>query len=344
MEKRVLIERWLGADTQPTPIYDEASVSSARQRVREVGQRLNLSTTVIEEAALIASELTHNQLSHARQGYLSVKPIERSGSKGLEIIAADIGPGIERPALALKDQPRSAGSLRAGLGAVCRIADEVAFDNRISEGFCVIARKFESAPPPSCEIGIMGKPYPGEALSGDDAVFLQTESGFVAAVSDGLGHGPEARQASNRSIETLSGSNEIDLTRVLIRLNDGLANTRGCAMSIARFDRTSRVLETASVGDVHSHLYRLKEAHFFASTPLVLGDSKLPLLNKVRIETEDVASGSVLVMFSDGLKSRTTLKGQLDVLRQPPISIAQHLLESYSRPDDDSLVLVVRFT
>src|SRR4029078_5115550 len=110
MEKRVLIERWLGADTQPTPIYDEASVSSARQRVRELGQRLNLSTTVIEEAALIASELTHNQLSHAKQGYLSVKPVERSGFKGLEIVAADLGPGIPQPALALTAQNTTTAS------------------------------------------------------------------------------------------------------------------------------------------------------------------------------------------------------------------------------------------
>jgi hypothetical protein len=48
-------------------------------------------------------------------------------------------------------------------------------------------------------------------------------------------------------------------------------------------------------------------------------------------------------MFTDGLKSATNLKGQLDVLRQPPIAIAQHLLEKHARPDDDALVLVARF-
>jgi hypothetical protein len=48
-------------------------------------------------------------------------------------------------------------------------------------------------------------------------------------------------------------------------------------------------------------------------------------------------------MFTDGLKSRTSLKGQLDVLRQPAIAIAQDLLENHSRPDDDALVLAARF-
>jgi hypothetical protein len=48
-------------------------------------------------------------------------------------------------------------------------------------------------------------------------------------------------------------------------------------------------------------------------------------------------------MFTDGLKSRTTLKGRLDVLRKPAIAIAQHLLDNDARPDDDALVFVAKF-
>ena len=183
MEKRVLIARWLGSDTQPIPIYDEASVSSARQRVREIGQRLNLSKEVVETTALIASELAHNQLSHAKQGYFAVKAVERQGAKGIEVVAADLGPGIQRPGSAIRDEISiERRSLGAGLAAVCRIADEVEFDNRLSEGACVVARKFERpAAVRCCETAIMGRPYPGEVISGDDGVFFQSESTFVAA-------------------------------------------------------------------------------------------------------------------------------------------------------------------
>src|SRR5215831_12951295 len=344
MEKRVLIARWLGSNTQSIPIYDEASVSSARQRVRDVGQRLDLSKELIENTALIASELTHNQLSYSKQGYFAVKPIERQDVKGLEVIAADLGPGIERPALAIEDAVSTSGtSLGAGLGAVRRIADEVEFDNRISEGLCIVARKFETRPVSlCCEIAIMGRPFPGEAISGDDAVFIQSESGFVAAVSDGLGHGPEAREASNQSIEVLSRNREAGVEQILIDINEQLGRTRGCVMSIARFNKLNGMCDCVSVGDVHSHLYKLRDARFFAATPLVLGTGQLAK-QKVRVETATVEPDSVLVMFTDGLKSGTNLKGQLDVLRQPAICIAQHLLEHYSRPNDDTLVLVARF-
>jgi anti-sigma regulatory factor (Ser/Thr protein kinase) len=343
MEKRILTARWLGSDAEPIPIYDEASVSSVRQRVRDAGHRLSLGKELVENVALIASELTHNQLAHAKQGYFAVKAVERQGVKGLEVIAADIGPGIERPALAIKNDTPAATSLHAGLGAVCRIADEVQFDIRITEGTCVIARKFEALTTPlCCEVAIMGRPYPGEVISGDDAVFFQSESGFLACVSDGLGHGPEARQASNRAVEVLSRNRQMGLDQIVMALHEELIGTRGCVISMMRFHKENGTLECASAGDVQSHVYKLRDAHFFTPTPLVLGTGQLQG-GKVRVETLLAEPGSILIMFTDGLRSRTSLKGQLDILRQPAIAIAEHLLENHSRPDDDALVLVARF-
>jgi len=312
--------------------------------VRDVGQQLDLSKELIETTALIASELTHNQLAHAKQGYFVVKPVERQNVKGLEVIAADLGPGIEKPAHAFEDGvSESRTGLGAGLGAVRRLADEVEFDNRISEGLSVTVRKFETHPVSKYgEIAIMGRPFPGEAISGDDAVFLQSDSGFIAAVSDGLGHGPEARDASNQSIEVLSHNRELGLEQILTNLNEHLERTRGCVMSIVRFNKINGICESVSVGDVHSHIYKLREAYLFTATPLVLGTGQLSR-QRVHIERATVEPDSVLVMFTDGLKSRTTIKGQLDLLRQPAINIAQHLLENHSRPDDDALVLVARF-
>jgi anti-sigma regulatory factor (Ser/Thr protein kinase) len=342
MEKRILIQRWLGSETPFIPIYDEASVSSARERVRDTGQPLHLSKQLVESVALIASELTHNHLRHAKQGYFAVRPLERDGRKGLEVIAADLGPGIEKPATAIRGQPpKETGSLGAGLAAVCRLADEVTWDNRISEGTCIVARKFETAASSLCEAAIMSKPYPGEAISGDDAIIIQSEAGFLAAVCDGLGHGPEAREASNRAIEVVGKSTQDDLDQIALRINVELTGTRGCAISLMRFNRDERTLEYVSAGDVYAHLYHLRDAHFFTPTPMVLGTGQLRP-QKVRIETTPAKPGSVLVMFTDGLKSKTNLKGELDTLRQPAIAIAQHLLETQSRPDDDALVCVVR--
>jgi serine phosphatase RsbU (regulator of sigma subunit) len=188
----------------------------------------------------------------------------------------------------------------------------------------------------------MGRPYPGEVISGDDAVFFESESTFIAAVADGMGHGPDARKASNLAMESLSSKRDQSLGDIVIALNKELSGTHGCAMTIIRYDKITRTAECVSLGDVHAHIYYLKDAHFFTPTPLVLAAGQFQK-QRVRVEKVEVQPGSVLLMFTDGLKSRTTLKGQLELLRQHPIAIAEHLLENDSRPDDDALVLVARF-
>ena len=340
MEKRFLIARWLGSDTQSIPIYDEASVSSARQRVRDAGNVIQAGKQLVESVALIASELTHNQLAHSKQGYFAVRPIERSTAKGLEVTAADLGPGIDKPVLA--GSPRVEGSLGAGLESVFRLADEVEVDTRLAEGLCVVARKFEAGTPEPFETAVAGEPYPGEIISGDDAICLRSEAGFLAAVCDGLGHGPEAREASKEAVESIARHRDLDLREIVIAVNSEIAGSRGCALSIARFDKQTSTLQCVSAGDVRSHLYHFRDAHFFTSTPLVIGERELST-RRLRVEEATIAPGSVFAMFTDGLETKTTLKGQLELLRQPAIVNAQHLIARHARRTDDSLVFVARF-
>lgn len=340
MEKRVLITRWLGSATDSIPIYDEASVSSARQRVRETGQAIGAGKEFVETVALIASELAHNQLAHARQGYFGVRAVETLGSKGLEVVAADLGPGLERAILTLSPAPRT-GSLGAGLEGVFRLADEVEIETRAAEGLCVVARKFESRRESAWEFAIAGQPFPGEIISGDDAVCIRSEDGFVAAVCDGLGHGPEARQASNRAVESILRNAHLGPLDILTQVNSELSGTRGCALGVCLFRNETRRLQCVLAGDVRAQVYHLRDAHYFANTPMIVGEAEIGK-RRVRVEEVTVAPGSVLTMFTDGLETKTTLKGQLEVLRLPAIAIAQHLLETHSRGTDDSTVLVAR--
>lgn len=339
MEKRLLIQRWLGSDSQPLPIYDEASVSSARERVREAGRQWNASKELVESVALIASELTHNQLKHAKQGYFAVRTVERGGAKGLEVQAADLGPGMSKPVVPPSTDP--SGSLRAGIAAVFRMADEVEVDSRVDEGACIVARKFEGTTPRSSEVAILGRPYPGEGISGDDGVFFTSAEGVLAAVCDGLGHGPEARMASHRAIEVVKEHRGRALDEIVNFVNAEMSSTRGCALSLVRFDAIKREVECVAAGDVSVQLYNLRESYFFPAAPFVLRGTELPK-RRLRVERMPVEAGSVLVMFTDGLSSRTHLKSRLDLLRQSPAAIAQHLLEVEGRLNDDAMVLVAK--
>jgi anti-sigma regulatory factor (Ser/Thr protein kinase) len=343
VEKRFLIERWLREFPGTISILDEASLSIVRERMRDVGKQAKLEMALIESVALIATELARNQLLHAKHGNIGIRLVECSGVPGLEVIAADRGAGIRNPGSALEGGISTGGTLGEGLSSVRRLADEMDFDLRSNEGTCIRARKFaRPLASPYFETALFGKACEGESISGDDAVVCRTKDGFVAALADGLGHGPLAREAAARAMAVVEANSALTLPAFFQQVDVSLAGTRGVALGLARFDAATKTIEYGGAGDVSSQLYHLKTVHYFAATPLVLGHSEKQR-REVRVEKVAVNSGAVLAMFSDGLKTNATLKGELEILRQPAVAIAEYLVDKFGRTNDDALALVVRF-
>jgi len=326
------------------PIRDQASISVARNQVRALGADLKLDSTLIEQVAIIASELTQNQLTHAKRGEFLVKPTFRNDFVGLEVIAKDGGPGIKDPRSALRGELSSSSSLGQGLASVTGLSDEVDFDIRLGQGTCVWARKFSKPINDFCwELALLGRPYDGEVVSGDDGGFFRSETGFLACVADGLGHGLLAHRASSQALTIVSEHSALSIPEILTKCDQGLTDTRGAVMSLVRFDRSSQRVECGAVGDVSTHLYYLKEAKHFPAVPHTLGATRQQTWEP-RVMTEAVKPGAVLVSFTDGLKTGTTLSQRMDLFRQPAIVVAQTLLEEFGRTNDDVLIFVARFS
>lgn len=345
MEKNFLIDRWLQDCTDTVATIDDASLSVVRERVRDAGRRAQLDATLIETVAIVATELARNQLRYAKHARMGVRCLERNGVAGIEIVAADRGPGIADPAGALMGrtgQSAAATTLGAGLASVRHLADEVDFDIRVGEGACVWARKYAQPVDSPCrEVALYGRTCPGESISGDDAIFYRTGTEFVAALADGLGHGRLAREASAAAMSLFDIAAAPSLPELFRRTDQALADTRGAAMGAVRFDAAAKTVAFGAAGDIGCHMYRLKHAHYFAATPYMLGHTEQQQ-REIRIETEPADAGAVLVLFSDGLKTGVTLKEQLEILRRPVAAIAQYLVQTFGRNNDDAMVLVAR--
>jgi len=334
-----LLNRWL--DGAPaTFTLDEASISEARELVREVGREQGLSEVEVERMAIVVSELTHNQLTHAKGGAVSVRAIHRDGVPGLEVTAADKGRGIADPTAAIRGHQESTGSLGAGLAGVLRQADEVDVDVRWGEGTCVRARKYLTPPQRRSEVGVLCRPYPGEALSGDHALWLWREDTLLLGVADGLGHGPEARLAADKALELLRSHPDLPLDVLLSQEDVWLRTTRGTALGVVRLERASRMLEQACVGNVATILCQSGETSALPCTPGALGlRQRVPV--KWRGQQARLPEESLLVMHTDGLASRTTVEDPV-LVRSHPIVVAHSLLQRFGKEHDDALVLVAR--
>jgi anti-sigma regulatory factor (Ser/Thr protein kinase)/serine/threonine protein phosphatase PrpC len=340
----ILIARWLGQEAR-LRVIDESSVAVVREKVRDEGRALGLPDTATAALVNVASELGHNQIAHAGGGEMAIRRIERANIPGLEVIAADCGPGMASPTDALQGVSRSGGGSKKGLGvgvhAVVELSDETDFDIRIGEGTCVWARKFAQAVPRRRQIGIYGRACPNEDVSGDDGTFLRGDDSLVLTIADGLGHGALAREAAALATETLASRGADPVDQALLRCHDALRETRGAVMAVAKIREPGNVAVVGCVGNVSVHVYGVGAARRFAGPSFVLGAAgRTP---KVFLEEQMLAPSDAVVLFTDGLTTKTDLEGELDlVLREHPIRIAHRLLERFGRENDDALVLVAR--
>lgn len=332
------LDAWLER-LEPLAILDEASLSLARERVRDVGA--GLPRLVIETLATIATELTRNQLVHARGGYFAARRIESAGVPGLELIAADDGPGITDLARALQDGGSTSGGLGSGLAGAHRLADELDFDIRLREGTCIRARKFADRVPYRSEVAILGRPYDVEPVSGDDAIFLRTDDALVVAVVDGLGHGPAAHEAAATAIATLHAQASQSPETILQECGKAVIDTRGAVMAVARIDLTRREIAYAGLGDINTRIYRPHDSYRFSSRPGFLGKRDQQVV-KVHAESIPLRAGDVFLMFSDGILTRMDLAEEFQLLREHPVLVAEHVMERFRRTTDDAIVLVTR--
>jgi len=332
-----LIDRWTSGTT-PLRIVDEASVSVARQAVRTLAASLGFGTVEEGSLAIVVSELANNQLVHARSGVIAMTAIEREGTAGIEVIAADTGPGIVDPTRALAGSGSSAGGLGVGLSGVLRLADEVDFDVRLGQGTCVRARKFVRRLSRRREVAILGRPHRDERRSGDDAAFVRQDDMLVLALADGLGHGPDALTAASGAIESFRSASGRSPSGIVEQAGAAIVGTRGAVLTVVALDESQGSYEAAGVGNVAFHLLRPTSPRIFTGASFVLG---APGSERRAVATDRGAIGThdVVMLVSDGLKSRVTIEDR-SLLHRHPIVIAHHVLEHFGRDNDDATVVI----
>lgn len=124
------------------PIDSDRDVVEARQRGRELADDAGFSLTDLAIIATAISELARNALRYATGGQIVVRLAGDDDRRGIEIIAADDGPGIHDVNQALQDGFSTSGSLGLGLPGVRRLMDEFQIESQPGEGSVVTAKKW----------------------------------------------------------------------------------------------------------------------------------------------------------------------------------------------------------
>jgi serine/threonine-protein kinase RsbT len=120
------------------PIESDADVVAARQRARAMASDLELSSTDQTLLATAISEVARNITTYATRGEVTLRIVrDGDGRSGIEVIAADKGPGIENIERALQDGFTTGGGLGLGLPGARRLVDEFEIESAPQQGTTV---------------------------------------------------------------------------------------------------------------------------------------------------------------------------------------------------------------
>jgi serine/threonine-protein kinase RsbT len=124
------------------PIDTDRDIVEARKRGRALADDAGFGLTDLAIIATAISELARNTLQYASGGQIVVRLAGDHDRRGIEIIAADDGPGIDDVPRALQDGYSTSGSLGLGLPGVRRLMDEFQIESQPGEGSVVTAKKW----------------------------------------------------------------------------------------------------------------------------------------------------------------------------------------------------------
>jgi serine/threonine-protein kinase RsbT len=105
-------------------IRTDADVVTARQEARTMGAGLGFSSTDLTLLATAISEVARNITTYAGEGQVTLRVLDQDGRRGIEVLAADEGPGIENVELAMRDGFTTGNGLGLGLPGTRRLVDD----------------------------------------------------------------------------------------------------------------------------------------------------------------------------------------------------------------------------
>lgn len=191
------------------------------------------------------------------------------------------------------------------------------------------------------EWGVASRAFPGEKQAGDNYFVAQTPSGWLLAVADGLGHGPEAALASTALLVVLKNHIEKTPVELILLCHEALKNTRGSAASVVTIDCARSLLSWAGVGNVEGVIRHAgptdSPTEYINMRGGIIG-YRIPALQPSFLRLQD---GDVLVLATDGIDCDFV---QAIGAPHPPDKLAGYLLEHYAKLTDDALVLVARWS
>ncbi|SAK83619.1 Stage II sporulation protein E (SpoIIE) [Caballeronia fortuita] len=313
---------------------------SARRAAIELAHGLGFDEMLRDKLAVFVTECANHLLETEERGELVMRPL-----------VIDNTPGASRHGVEVLLISRGQGTADLHIGSqLHRLPDEFEFWSSGNLGTVLRAALWNTsvlsdppaAPLASVPYGVVSLALEGESVNGDAWACHTGEDHFTVLLADGLGHGTFANRAASEAAESLAENGNAPLEEIVHRAHAMLRSTVGAAVGVARVPITSSTtdpaLTFAGVGNISASVWTERSHKHLPSHDGVVGHR----VRRVQSFSADCPSGSLVVLHSDGLKSRWDLSRYPGLWVRHPALIAAVLYRDFAREHDDLTVFVVR--
>jgi anti-sigma regulatory factor (Ser/Thr protein kinase) len=327
------------------PVADRSYLALTKREIQKLTESYGFSENKQGKIDIIISELASNLVKHTTHGgELLVKPVGKDKVTGIEIISVDNGPGMADIPRMMEDGYSTLGSQGEGLGAIRRLSDDFDIFSMPESGTVLLSRLYltekdrkKSVEANSLDIRAVMLAKAGEKDCGDAWGNIRTKEGFVVIAFDGLGHGRDAHEAAITAVNTLKENISTDPAMALKNIHQEIKKTRGAVGAVALIDTNNSSVVFCGIGNIAGKVLSPETVKSLISYNGIVGHNIPSIINNHIFSWSDA---SMLVLHSDGLKSRWDLNKYPHLKRHDPSIIAATLYKDHTRKTDDVLVIV----
>jgi anti-sigma regulatory factor (Ser/Thr protein kinase) len=325
-------------------VRDASRTGEARRLAVDLAQDLGFDDTGCGKVAVVVTEAVNNLARHGGGGSLVVQALAQADAVGLEVLALDKGPGMADAGRCQEDGYSTGGTPGTGLGAIKRQSTLFDIYSRPGIGTALLAQLWKGCapgkPPASGahQTGAVCLPYPGEKECGDAWAADHRPGRSMFMLSDGLGHGVQAAEASQEAARIFRRYASRPPAEILETMHGALRSTRGAAIAIAEITMETRSIRYAGVGNISGAVLEAGHLRSMVSHNGTIGHQA----RKFQEFDYPWPKYGLLVMHSDGLSAQWSLDRYPGLLTRHPALVAGVLYRDCARGRDDATVLVAR--
>lgn len=323
-------------------VADRSYFSLLKKEIHTLAASAGFTENKVGEIDIIVAEIVSNLVKHGKGGKLLVKLIEQDGIDGIEFISIDDGDGMMDINKMMVDGISTTNTLGHGLGAIKRLSNVFQVYTQKAWGTILLTRIFKEDLPykkKRNEIRSVVVPKPGEEKSGDGFHCEIVNDHARLFLGDGLGHGPQANLAVQTAIKAFQECDDNNPVTIIRHIHSQVRKTRGLVGAVAIFSFKEKKWRLCGVGNISTRIITGIDVKNYLAYNGIIGYNMPTTLN---YQETDFESGQVVVMCSDGIKTRWDHSKYTALLKYDLSVFSSVLLKDFGRYTDDMSVSAVR--